>query len=434
MRFITMGTKRPETRIVFIFPLLAALVILIPSEKPAAETPDYSVSFNGKLILPESGADYRAISDNGLFYCRYDVAGAGDEIRELTNFRLYEDGNLLYSLDKAPGSDLYISYSGITAFLDHTFHFNGELSVIFYSENGDHLYSKKFTGASLFGFSPSGEMFGVGTAERLFVISPRSQKVDEYNSGYQFDISTDGEYVVVAGENRIYGYAGGNLVQEIPTNAFYPRGIKISPDNGSVSLIDKKILTVFSLDGSVIFADTLGEKMSFRDLLYDQDEIVTGIHYRDKEYSRGIIRIYNPALKTITEKEESSKYIKSPPPPENIGNSQLDYDPIPWPFAPFDSMCTVWNHYEQHMSYGEPDWSYLHQGLDMITAIGEHVYAVQGGVVKCVLTIGGSYWRMASARSRIPAIPPAGSTLTWWKAPFNSTLEIRWRFMTTSEI
>jgi hypothetical protein len=48
------------------------------------------------------------------------------------------------------------------------------------------------------------------------------------------------------------------------------------------------------------------------------------------------------------------------------------------------------------MSYGTSDWSYLHQGLDMITPIDEPTYAVQSGIVKCVLTLGGaSYWRVA---------------------------------------
>lgn len=42
------------------------------------------------------------------------------------------------------------------------------------------------------------------------------------------------------------------------------------------------------------------------------------------------------------------------------------------------------------------DFSYLHQGLDIITPIGEHTFAVADGIVKCVLTLGGDiYWRIA---------------------------------------
>ncbi|UCE65699.1 MAG: hypothetical protein JSU85_12680, partial [Candidatus Zixiibacteriota bacterium] len=202
--------------------------------------------------------------------------------------------------------------------------------------------------------------------------------------------------VAVADQGRVYLYNKGDLIKEIYTDVFYARKIRISPDNRAVSLIDKKRVNVYSFDGAVIFSDSLDENLSFRDLKYHNDNIATGVHFRDDEYSKGIIRIYNPTGGIIYESENESKYIKSPSPPENIGNSLLDYDPVPWPFAPFDSMCTVWNHYEQHMSYGTSDWSYLHQGLDMITPINEPTYAVESGIVKCVLTIGGdSHWRLA---------------------------------------
>lgn len=386
---------------IFVFAL--CLVIAAAGNPSASEYSGYSVSFNGKFISPSADVDCRSISDNGRYYCRYEIGWVGDEVREISNFRIYDNGRLLYSFEKAPGSDVYISNSGITAFMDHKFHFDGKLTVNFYSENGDHLYSKKFTGASLFGFSQSGEMFGVGTPEYLYVISPRSQRIDEFAGGYQFDISAGDENVVVASENRVYFYSHGNLVKEIPTDVLYPRSVKISPDKNKFALIDKRHLFVFSMDGTIVFNKTLSGNLSHRDLMYDNGNIVTGIQYRDKEFSKGIIKVYNPAGEILYENEEASKYIKSPPPPENLGHTLLDYDPIPWPFAPFDSMCTVWNHYEQHMSYGQADWSYLHQGLDIITPIGEPVYAVQGGIVKCVLTLGGdSYWRTAISPEQNP--------------------------------
>jgi hypothetical protein len=48
-------------------------------------------------------------------------------------------------------------------------------------------------------------------------------------------------------------------------------------------------------------------------------------------------------------------------------------------------------------------YSYLHQGLDIITPIGEPTYTVEAGIVKCVLTIGGaSYWRLAISEEQLP--------------------------------
>lgn len=391
-----MSARKSKIQTALVLTVLIATVIVIPIRVAMSDIPEFHVSSSGKFIPAFSDTDFRSISENRLFYCRYDIGSAGDEVRELLNFRLYRGGDLLYSFERAPGSDVYISNSGITAFMDHTFHYKGRLTVHFYSEVGNHLFSRDFTGASLFGFSPSGEMFGVGTPEHLFVITPRLQKIDKYKSGHQFDISTDGEFITVVDEDRIYVYENSDLVREVDTDIFYPRKIRISPDNKTISLIDKKRVFVYTIDGTVIFTDMLGEHLSFKDLKYNKNNIVTGIHFRDDEYSKGIIRVYNLGGEVIDEIESEIKNIKSPPSPENIGNAFLDYDPVPWPFAPFDSMCTVWNHYEQHMSYGQPDWSYLHQGLDIITPIAEPTYAVQSGIVKCVLTIGGeAYWRMA---------------------------------------
>jgi len=382
--------------------ILSAIILFYLSSY--AESPARSISFNGQFLPPQSDVDYRSISENGVYYCRYDIGAVSDEYRELVNFRLYAHGALLYSLEKAPGSDVYISNSGIVAFMDHTCHFKGELTVIFYSESGDRLHSRKFKGASLFGFSPSGEMFGVGTPGELYVMTPRSGGLDEYHGGYQFDISTDDNLVAVADGQRIYIYENGIIANEISAKTDYPRKIRISPDNRRVSLIDKRHLKIYDIsDGSVLFTDELDGNLSFRDLVYRDGNLECGIHYRDKEYSRGMLRIYDAAGDIIYQEDENSRYIESPPPPENPGSSILDYDPVPWPFAPFDSMCTVWNHYEQHMSYGSSDWSYLHQGLDMITPIDEPTYAVQSGIVKCVLSIGGdSYWRLAISPQQDP--------------------------------
>jgi len=400
-----MNTEKYIFRGPLISSALVILIFLFAFQSAAADIPEFRVSFNGKFIPDSPGMEYRSISENGLYYCRYDIGSVGDETRLLLNFNLYKEGSLLYSLDVAPGSDVYISNSGITAFMDHTFHFKGELTVRLYSEVGNHLFSKEFSGATLFGFSPSGERFGVGTAEHLFVMTPRIQKIEKYKSGYQFDISVNEDMVVVAGQNRLFVYRNGSIFKEIDTDVSYPRKIKISPVNNTVSLIDKRRIFEYSVDGTLIFEDALGEHLSFRDLKYHNENIVTGVHFRDDDYSKGMVKIYDPTGEIIYKNESESKDIKSPSPPENMGKTLLDYDPIPWPFAPFDSMCTVWNYYEQHMSYGMPDWSYLHQGLDMITPINEPTYAVQSGIVKCVLTIGGdSYWRLAISPQQNPGI------------------------------
>ena len=109
----------------------------------------------------------------------------------------------------------------------------------------------------------------------------------------------------------------------------------------------------------------------------------------------------------VGREHSSGKMQGNPPfiPPYNSRgeNTESRQDPIPWMFSPFDSMRTVWDYYEQHMGDGVSDWSYLHQGLDLIVPIEEPVFAVETGIVKCVLTLGGDvYWRTAISPEQAP--------------------------------
>lgn len=361
-----------------------------------------SVAFTGKFDQNPADPESKSNSDNGAFWCKYEIGLVSDETRELKHFELYENDQLLYSLDTAPGSDLYISNSGIIAFMDHTHHYRGELVIHFYARTGQYLFSEKFKGADLFGFSAQGNKFGVGSVKGFQVISVPDHHIETYDRGFQFNISEAENTVAVAMENGIKVYTNGLLVKEFQTDFDYTRKVRISSKLNLIAAISKRHLKVFSLTtGDLLFADSLTGKQSYRDLRFNDERLFAGIQSRVKEYSKGILRIYSSSGDIILEIEESSRYIRaevrSPIPDGTI----LDYDPIPWPFAPFDSVCTVWNHYEQHMGVTGEGWSYLHQGLDLITPIAEPTYTVQPGIVKCVLTMGGDYyWRAAISPSQ----------------------------------
>lgn len=361
-----------------------------------------SVSFNGKFVYHPSHENSQANSENGLYWCQYDIGHVGDEVRQLLDFKLFEDERLLFTLPEAPGSDLYISNRGFIAFIDMGKHYKGELTVNFYSRHGQQLFSETFQGAFLFGFSPGGERFGVGTSRDLCIFSLPDRRVETYEKGFHFDISGDESLLAVAGKDRVKVYSQGELRREIATDLCYARQVKVSSEGNLVAVIDKKRLLVYSLlDGSVAFADTLGEKLSYRDLVFEGEKILTGIHHRDGELSRGILRVYHQGGEVVTETEESVKTIRSHRREQPRGQSPLKYEQIPWPFEPFDETHTVWNYYEQHMGGFGAGWSYLHQGLDIITPIGEPTYAVAEGIVKCVLTLGGpSSWRIAIGKEQ----------------------------------
>jgi murein DD-endopeptidase MepM/ murein hydrolase activator NlpD len=359
--------------------------------------PGISVSSNGTFMRQNATKNAKSLSENGQFWYTYDIGKVGDEVRELRNFKLYKDNHLLYSLEQVPGSDVYISNSGIVAFLDHSQHFQNELTVHFYSKDGRHLFSETFTGAFVFGFSSTGNCFGVGTPDGLSVISVLEHRIDKYAKGFQFNISEDESMVAVASEGKITVYEKGKLLWKIATGFEYTRKVKISSQQQVVAAIEKGRLQVYSIrEGSLIFQRTITGNQSYRDLMIDDNKIVIGIHYRDGEFSKGIVKAYDWGGDEISEQEEAVKRIPVGREHSRGENKESRQDPIPWMFSPFDSMRTVWNYYEQHMGDGGSDWSYLHQGLDLIVPIGEPVYAVETGIVKCVLTIGGnSYWRTA---------------------------------------
>jgi hypothetical protein len=299
-------------------------------------------------------------------------------------------------MDRAPGSDLYISNSGVIAFMDMTFHFKREVRVHFYSRNSEHLCSKTFKGTHGFGFSPDGDKFGALVGEQLHIVTIPTGETEVYPGGYEFDFSENGRLVTIASEGSIRIYSNGNLLNQIDTGILLPRRVRISSDHNLVAVIDKRNIHVYSLaDGHLIFTDRLTGHHSFRDLLLLPGEVKAGIHYRHSGISKGIVKTYKPDGTFVSEHEVESEIYKTfnekwTP---DTSPSPTQYDPIPWPLEPFDEMHEIWNTYEQANWWDGwyEDSIYTHEGLDIITPLYEPVYAVEPGFVKAVFSGNGPY-------------------------------------------
>ncbi len=407
MRWLATGRERTmlsqvlSCAILAFLPMLAIVAAWSQQEGSESLSANVSVAANGTFLCRAGGLHRQANSRNGVFWCRYQVGSVGDEVRQLKRFQLFADDHLLYTREKVPGCDVYISNLGITAFMDMNRHHLGQVTVNFFSPEGQFLFSKTFQGAWLFGFSTKGNQFGVGTSTEFQVITIPDGGVETYQKGFQFDISADGSLLAIASPDWVRVYAGGELVRAIRTGLPYTRKVSISLGNDRLSVVDKRTLKVYNLfDGGVAFADTLRGRMSYRDVVWDGGRVLTGIHWRGKGVSKGLLRIYGPQGEVVAEREDAIQEIPAGQRPERSSPDRSRKQQIPWPFLPFDQMHTIWNYYEQHMG-GSANWSYLHQGLDIITAIGEHTFAVADGVVKCVLTTGGAaYWRIAVGREQ----------------------------------
>jgi hypothetical protein len=396
---------KPSHKLFAIMKIFLILAYQIYSQEIESEIKpaNVSLSFNGTFMFNRLLKMSKVSSENGQYWCQYDIGKVSDEVIELNNFKFYENSRLLFTLEKAPSSGLYISNSGYIAFMDLTHHYKSELKIHFYSRFGEYLFFETFKGASLFGFSSKGNKFGVGNAQYLKVISIPAHQVDSYEGGYQFDISEDDNLVAIAMKGKTKVYNRSKPLNEFRTDFIYTRKIKVSATHSFLAVINKKYLKVFSLStGEILFEDKLEGKNSFRDLILNDSRILAGIHYRNNGVSKGILKIYDLKGDVLLEKEESIKEFKTFKKEKYLQKSTSNYKEIPWPFIPFDSVLTVWNYYEQHMSYGYPDWSYLHQGLDIIVPINEPTYAVEDGIVKCVLTISAQlHWRIAISKEQI---------------------------------
>ncbi len=355
------------------------------------------------ILKYDKNLHLRAQSLDGKFGCDYRVSTATDEMRTLKDFRFFHGEKQLFFLEEAPGSDVEISNQGYVVFFDHRYHFRKELTLHFYSSQGEKLFSRKFIGASLFGFSPRGDQFAVGSGKQLQLINLPNGKTNEFPPADQFSVSEDGKILALAFRDEISVYKNGVLQWQKKHELGFIRKIAVNSSNELVAAIGKNQLRTYSLNsGELIFKIESQARENFRDLKINNDNIILGVQTRQKGISRGEMQIYDLQgrhLKTIAGQERRFRTFENE---RNLEKTkEATGDSLPWMFFPFDSMRTAWNYYEQHMGWGSFSNSYLHQGLDIIVPIAEPVYAVEGGIVKCVLTIGGShYWRVAIAREQ----------------------------------
>lgn len=386
-------------KIIFLFTGFCFITTSIVAQNNAY---DYTASISGKIISTteiEPGTRY---SENRKFKCTFNIGAVTDENREITNLTFYDNNLPVYHLSKVPGADVEISNSGIMVVYDHTFHFKQELTLRFYSAQGNMFLEKTYIGANAFQFSESGNSFAIRDRQKIYTYNFITNSEFEYPKGLAFSFDNNDKGIVIADENDLKIYQQGNLIRTIKDDIKLPRKVLLSMDNDFVGIIDKYNLIVYNVtDGAVKFYDKLGGNDSYRDLKFIYGNILAGVQTKTRELIKGSIKKYSVTGSKNEIIEGKSKILNQTSSARLTPEKRGQYELIPWPFYPHDTTHTVWNHYEQHMG-GTSDWSYLHQGLDIITPIAEPTYAVKSGVVKCVLTLGGAiYWRLAVSDSNV---------------------------------
>ena len=364
-----------------------------PDDLPAGK----KLAANGLFVPDRVQQAGRTYSENGRYEASYAVGRVSDENRELLDFRLFENGRQLYSKTFLPGADVLVSNSGLVAVFNMDLHFNQEVTVHLFDRNGTLLASESLRYASLFGFSPGGGKFVAGTDRNLYIHDLEKNTTATVGSCSKYGFSEDESILVTAREDRMRIYQGSQLLQEVRTGLFYPRALAVDTENRLAVVIGKSKLLAYDLDDYRLrFEASSPPNESYRDVSVQNGKICAGLHFKENGTSQGILRVFNADGQLLRHEVMAEKQFRTFKDKVAPSRSNTAYNPVPWPFEPFDEVHKVWNHYEQHMGDGSGTWSYLHQGLDLEVPINEPTYAVEEGWVKLVLTIGGdAYWRVA---------------------------------------
>lgn len=367
--------------------LIAITIISFPQK-------NFKPSINGQILnLTEN----QFCSPNGRFSYSYNVKSVTDENRTLENLKLFENGSFLFELNNIPGADVSVSNNGLVVIFNHDFHFKQETTLYFYNKFGLPLYTKTIKNGNSFSFSDKGNYFIAGNTKEVLLINPFIQTERNFNKGLSYSFCEEKNIFLSIDENGVIEIVNNGEINRLSTGMQLPRKVLISSDGERVYVINKNYFKIFDTNTlSKLYEEEIDNPYSFRDLVLNDNNLYVGIHERTKEYSKGIMKIYSDNFSSSKTIEGEKRFI-------NPGYTYTPKDgQITWPFVPFDSTHQVWNHYEQHMGGYGAGYSYLHQGLDIITPIAEPTYAVKPGIVKCVLTLGGAiYWRLAIADEQI---------------------------------
>ena len=207
-----------KIRFKMVFRILILLSLFIPhalsigqSSAGSQDKGDLSVSFNGTFLNPQT-PDRRRTSSSGEYSCWFRIDAVSDEMRLLSGFHLYHQNEDCFFLADVPGSDVMISNSGMTAFLNHSRHFENRITIHFFDPKGNAILTRSFKGAGLFGFSARGNQFGVGTRLSFQVFSLTDGTIHTYDKAMAFDLNERKHLAAFCIPHRIHVFHGDSLL------------------------------------------------------------------------------------------------------------------------------------------------------------------------------------------------------------------------------
>ncbi len=363
------------------------------------------VSYSGKLIFKEYNRN-----EVGIRSSNYSYRVVPKTKRQIGGISVYDidivkDGATIYSVNNVYNIP-QISDSGTLIAQKSPSKIGLMPSLELYDNKGSLKISKKYSNpVELYGFNQNESYYGVGTIEGIDIIDCNNGNINKYNIGYNYAVSDNGLYVIVASKEDersiITVYKNKKNIGSVKFSKLAIRKLDISPDNQFIGVIDRDNFSLIKLsDLSVLKKNSLDKKdnVSFVDLMFGSSNIWVGQQERNIDHSRfeGVLKVYNLQGNVISTergivREKKRKKI----------DRKLEENEYPWPFEPQNRSHTVWNGYLAITgSSNSSSGAYLHQGLDIDVPANEPTVSVSDGFCKARLYIMDPsylYWRVCVA-------------------------------------
>jgi hypothetical protein len=216
---------------------------------------------------------------------------------EVSSFHISDGARLVVGLSGGEGvsNSWLVFYNGKGEEINRT-----EVSypqAISFSSNGRYVFVNSATDGLLAFHDSGGSKFNLGPCE-------------------QFTVSSDGEHIAVVGEGNLKLFHQGKLKDDVLKISPLVRGMRFSPENAYLAVIDKKSLSLLETDtGKLLWQQHLnqsGRSFISLDVSADAEMIIAGIDIdkgrevpQNERHTRGWVLIFDKDGEIIWEKQFS---------------------------------------------------------------------------------------------------------------------------------
>jgi outer membrane protein assembly factor BamB len=272
-------------------------------------------------------------SENGEYFgiATYSTKGAPGFLKA-EKFVLHSAfGKTLWQIENPKSSAFFIANDGKLVVGVSSFEGKKGSELIFYNENGDSVFSTKINFYQGLSFSPDGgSAFVKSGTDGLLVFDQKGDLKGKYETCDEFTTSLDGERVACVSDDKLNFYHQGKLVTQTRVGSagksagsvgeenILARGMVFSPDNGYVSLIDKKNLYLFDFEtGEVLWQYSLDQPELFFvsvDITRNAEMIIAGVDFdkgrnvpSQERHTKGYVYLFDKKGDLTWKKELSYK-------------------------------------------------------------------------------------------------------------------------------